>query len=249
MNTYTFFWLFTSFWWLRILPQIHCIHFYIGMYFHFSWTHSMKWNCSVISNKFLSLCQTIFQNGSSILYSYLRVSSLLVVILIKTSSWLWSDMSWWSWLIFPDGLPSYTEHILMYLLVTCVSSLENCLFKFFTCFSSRLFVFVLSSCRSPLYIMDISSSSDMIHKYSLPFYWFSFPYLGSIILGKKGALQFVMCLISLWTVHLWYHCLRTIKTDNFSEIFMTFCLSSLSLVSNFMCSVRRDSFILLYMNN
>lgn len=187
MNTYTFFWLFTFFWWLRILPQIHCIHFYIGMYFHFSWTHSMEWNCSVISNKFLSLCQTIFQNGSSIIYSYLRVSSLLVVILIKTSSWLWSDMSWWSWLIFPDGLPSYTEHILMYLLVTCVSSLENCLFKFLTCFSNRLFVFVLSSCRSPLYIMYISSSSDMIHKYSLPFYWFSFPYLGSIILGKKGS--------------------------------------------------------------
>lgn len=188
MNTYTFFWVFTSFWWVWIiLPQIHCIHFYIGIFsFLLDTFYEMEFFCHIINN-FLSLCQTIFQNGSSILYSYLRVSSLLVVILIKTSSWLWSDMSWWSWLMFPDGLPNYTEHILMCLLVNCVSSLENCLFKSFTCFSNGLFGFLLSSCRSPSYILDISSSSDMIHKYSLPFYWFSFPNLGRILSGKKGS--------------------------------------------------------------
>ena len=96
------------------------------------------------------------------------------------------------------------EHLFMYLLVICMSSLKKMSIQIFCPFFNQT-VFSLLSCKSSLYILDISPLSyKLICKYFLPFNRLPFHFVDGFFCCSEAfqfgvvQLYFCCCCLCFW---------------------------------------------------
>ena len=130
------------------------------------------WVCgNSILNYLINLYQMVFHSGRTSVHSHQQwvrvpfspqpLQHLLLLILLVIA--ILTGVRWYLVVLICISLmDSEVDHLFIYLLAICMSSQKKCLFRSSAYFLIGLFVCLVLSCLSSLYILDISPLSELL---------------------------------------------------------------------------------------